>query len=232
MNKNSIRWYASLAIITVVYSVVMLVIPFPKGNVVFWLSYLFTMAALGAQIYVMHVAFSKGQDIKSKFYGFPIARIGFCYLVAQFGISSLFIVMETYVAIPVRLPIVLYFVLLGIASIGFISTDIARDETIRQDEKIKENISYMQLLQKKVSFFSGVSEDKSVVQALTKFSENLRFSDPVSAPAIYEAEAKLSDCVDNIQKAIMDNDGEKAIVFIRQAEIALSERNRLCKLNK
>lgn len=56
----------------------------------FWLSYLFALAALGAQIYVMQVAFSKGRDTRSKFCGFPIARIGVAYLSAQFVLGPLF----------------------------------------------------------------------------------------------------------------------------------------------
>lgn len=232
MNKNSIRWYISLAIIAIVYSVVVFAIPFPKTSAVFWLSYLFTMAALGIQIHVMHVAFSRGQGIKSKFYGFPIARIGVCYLIVQFDISSIFIAMTVYISIPMWLPLVLYIVLLSAAAVGFIAADAARDEVVRQDVKLKQNVSNIQSLQSKVTSLIGLTQDATVNNVLTKFAENLRFSDPVSNVALQEVEADLKAHVDDLQRAIMDGDGESAVALVRRAEATLVERNNLCKLNK
>lgn len=232
MNKNSIRWYISLAIIAIVYSVVVFAIPFPKTSAVFWLSYLFTMAALGVQIYVMHVAFSRGQDIKSKFYGFPIARIGVYYLIVQFSLSSIFIAMATYISVPMWLPLVLYIVLLGSSALGFIAADTVRDEVVRQDVKLEQDISSIRLLQSRVTSLISLAQAESVIQLLTKFSENLRFSDPVSNAALQEVEIELKSCVNELQQAVIDNDTESTLRLVRRAEAILAERNRLCKLNK
>ncbi len=126
MKKNSIRWWMTLVIVLVVYNVIVFAIPFPKTSV-FFLSWAFTLASFGAQIYVIYTAFYQGEGIKSKFYGWPIARIGVCYLALQLALGLVFIAVGIAVMVPLWLPLVLYVVLLGAAAVGLISVDAMRD---------------------------------------------------------------------------------------------------------
>ena len=82
MKKNAIRWWVVLGVVLVVYNVLAFALPFPK-TAVFAVSYLFTMIAILAQIYVIRTAFYRGEGVKSKFYGFPIAKLGVIYLAVQ-----------------------------------------------------------------------------------------------------------------------------------------------------
>ncbi len=52
--------------------------------------YLFTLAALGAQVYIFHTAFTKGAGVSSKFYGWPFARVGALYLAVQLVLGLVF----------------------------------------------------------------------------------------------------------------------------------------------
>lgn len=69
-------------------------------------------------------------------------------------------------------------------------------------------------------------------KAAGKFTEAIRFSDPVSSATLNEIEAELSACVDEIQRAVTDDDSTGAIALLDRANVLLLERNRLCKLNK
>ena len=82
MKKNTIRWWVLLGVVLVVYNVLAFALPFPK-TAVFAVSYLFSMIAILAQIYVIRTAFYRGEGVKSKFYGFPIAKVGVIYLAIQ-----------------------------------------------------------------------------------------------------------------------------------------------------
>lgn len=84
MKKNDVRWWVVLGVVLVVYNVLAFALPFPKTGS-FVVSYLFSMVAILAQIYVIRTAFYRGEGVKSKFYGFPIATLGVIYL----GSSSL-----------------------------------------------------------------------------------------------------------------------------------------------
>lgn len=218
-----------MVIVLLVYNVVVFAVPFVKSGV-FFLSWIFTLAAIGAQAYVVRSAFYKGQGVKSKFYGFPIAKIGAAYLAVQVVSGLLFMVLGKHVALWI--PLVVYVVLLGAAAVGFISADAMRDEIERQDVKLKENVSCIRSLQSKTASMIQLAQDGQVRAELEKLSENLRFSDPVSSDALSDIEADLTACVDELQSAVSDGDCDAALTLLYKATALLAERNRLCKLNK
>lgn len=229
MKKNIVRWWIAWAVVLVVYHVVVFAIPFPKTPV-FVVSYLFTLAALGAQVYIFHTAFTKGAGVRSKFYGWPIARVGALYLAVQLVLGLVFMGLGTVV--PVWVPAVLFVLLLGVAVIGFLSADAIRDEVHRQDMKLKKDVMNMRALQSKAAAMVQATQNSQVRKALEKFSEVLRFSDPVSSESLEAIDADLISCVEELHQAVTDGDHDNALALIQKAEAVLMERNRLCKLGK
>ncbi|MDE7327050.1 MAG: hypothetical protein K2N63_12400 [Lachnospiraceae bacterium] len=231
MKKNSIRWWVALAAVLAVYNVIVFAVPFPK-NAVFFLSWVFTMIAIIAQVYVIRTAFYQGEGAKSKFYGFPIAKIGVTYLACQIALKLVFMVIGFVAAVPIWIPLVLYVVLLGASAVGFVAVDAVRDEVERQDVTLKKDVSCMRSLQSKTVTMVQLAQDSQVRKALEQFAEALRFSDPVSSGALEDIERDLTACVDELQMAVADNSYTAILVLIQKAETVLAERNRLCKLNK
>jgi hypothetical protein len=229
MKKSVLRSYATLAIVLVVFSVVAFVVPFRK-NGLFWLSYVFGVIAIAAQIYVFRVAFPGEQSVKSKFYGFPIAQIGVVYLLAQLVLSLVFMALAAIA--PVWLAVVLYVLLLAAAALGFIAADTMREEIERQDVQLKKDVSCMQALRSRVYPMSALCADAQAAEALRKLADEFRYSDPVSGDTLSEAEANLTACVDELQQAVVDGDAESILALARRTSIALGERNRLCALGK
>lgn len=228
-DKTNKRVYIILVILFVVYSVIVFVVPGNK-NSVFWLSYLFVVVAIAVQLYIFRLSFRKEGSVKSKFYGFPIAQIGVVYLAVQLVLSTVFMLLAS--AVSPWIPVVLYVFLLGVAGIGLITADIMRDEIVALDQKLEKDVSFMRNLQSKVNVLTSQCVEGELCAAMEKFAENLRYSDPVSSEVIKDIEQELSACVDELQKAVIDNDTVGAISLCRRAEVTLMERNRLCKLNK
>lgn len=229
MKKSIVSWWTVLIIVLVVYNVVAFAIPFVKSDV-FFLSWIFTLVAIGAQVYVICSAFYKGEGVKSKFYGFPVAKIGAVYLIIQTALGLLFMAVGVYV--PLWIPLVVYAVLLGAASIGFISADAMRDEIKRQDLKLKGKVACMRALQSKTASMMRLTKDDQARKSLEKFADSLRFSDPVSSDALSDIEADLTACVDELQSAVTVGDSTAVLALLDKAGAVLAERNRLCKLNK
>ena len=226
--KNKIRAGIVLAIIFAVYNVLAFALPFVH-NAVFWLSYVFSMVAIAAQVYIMYTAFMKEEGAKSKFYGFPIAKVGVIYLLIQLALG--FVMMIFAARVVTWIPVVLYVVLLGVAAIGFIATDSMRDEVERQDVQMKKVVSVMRDLQGKVSGIVNLSA-ADMRADIAKLAEDMRYSDPVSNDALAGIESELSANVDALRAAVVAGDSETARRLCRQTSAALAERNRLCKLNK
>ena len=231
MKKNSIRLWVVWAVLIVVYHVIIFAVPFEK-NGVFYLSWAFTLIAMVAQIYVFRVAFLQGESARSKFYGFPISKIGFAYLLIQLAAGLGFMALGWGVTTPLWIPLILYVVLLGASVIGFVAADATRDEITRQDVKLKKDVSCMRALQSKITAILGQARDDSVKEAVEKFADALRYSDPVSSAALEEIESELTGCLDEIQRAVIDEDNASALTLLGRANTLLLERNRLCKLNK
>ena len=225
MKKDTIRWIIGLGVLLVLYILIAFLIPFVH-TATFWISFLFTLVAFGVVVASVYIAFIKNPDAKSKFYGFPIAKIGAIYGLVQLIAGILFMALAAYV--PAWLAALVYAIALGAAVIGLISAEAVVEEIRVQDVKLKKNVSLMRALQSKVNQMAAQSEDA----AIKVLAEEFRYSDPVSSEALAEIERDLSAVVDELQSAILDGDSEAAKLLARKASVVLAERNRLCKLNK
>ena len=229
LDKNQLRGFVVLAIVFVAFSVVAFALPFSM-NGVFWLAYVFTVLAIVAQVYVFRVAFEKGEPVKSKFYGFPIARIGFIYLVAQLLLGIAFMALAKFA--PAWLAVVVFVLLLAAAGIGFVAADVMRDEVEKQEVQLQRDVSAMRAMQTKVCALADHSADPAMKDAVAKLSEEFRFSDPVSGETTAAAEQALMLILDDIQNAVLGDDANTTIQLCRKCSLQLAERNRLCKMGK
>lgn len=240
MKKCIMRWWVILATLLVVYNVIVFAVPFPK-NEVFYISWVFTLIAMGAQIYVIYTSFYQQEPVKSKsnrisaskfLYGFPIAKIGVGYLVVQIVLSFVFMGLGLMVSMPVWIPLVLYVILSAVAIVSLISAETTRDEIVQQDVRLRTDVSRMRALQSKMASIVRLAQDDAARTSLEKFAEDIHYSDPVSSDSLQDIEADLTACVDEIQRAMADGDTQGALVLVQKAQMLLAERNRLCKLGK
>lgn len=227
-NKNVIRFLICMSILLVLFNVIAFAVPFAK-TAVFWISYAYGMIAILVQLIVMKIAFSGTTTARSQFYGFPIARIGIVYAIAQVILSIIFMAFGKF--IPVWIPIVLFTVILGVAAIGFIAADATRDEIVRQDKKIVKNVSFMRNLQSKMNMLVSQCKNPELKKEVEALAEDIKYSDPVSNDSLKEIERELCFYIEDLQKAVVDNE-DNAVEICKKAKSVLAERNRLCKLNK
>lgn len=230
MKKDHIRLLAGLAIGLVLYILVVFLVPFVKTPV-FWASFLFTLVAFPIVGAAFYIAFLIKPDARSKFYGFPIARIGAIYGAAQLIASFLFMALGQW--IPTWVAVIVYAIGLGATALGLISAEAVLEQIETQDVQLKKDVKLMRSLQSKVSqMISLCSEDPDLAKMVREFAEEMRYSDPVSNDAIADAEADLAAAVDELHSALVDGDKASARTLCRKAAALLAERNRLCKLNK
>ena len=218
LDTQTQRALLALAILLVLFNVLAFALPFAR-TAPFYLAYVFTTAAILLQ-----------GDPKSWLYGFPIARVGGVYLVAQIVAGVLLMALGK--VCPVWLAVVIEAVLLAAAGLGFLTTGAMREEIVRQDSALRADVSAMRALQSKAFALAGQAQDAQLQSALSKLSDNLRYSDPVSGGATREKEAELTFCVDDMEKALLDGDAQAVLELAGRAEALLAERNRLCRLNK
>lgn len=229
-NKNKIRGYIALAIVGVVFTVIAFAAPFNMKSANFWLAYLFGMIAIGAQLLIFNMAFIEGGDAKSKFYGFPIARIGFVYVAVQTLVSLIEMACSKY--IPLWAVIIINILILAMAALGLIAADVVKEEVERQDVKIKTVVNNMRELQSMSASLVKQCEDEETKKVIQNIADEFRFSDPVSNDQTKEIEGELKTQLSEIQKAVIDGANEDVVKLCKQISVTLAERNRICKLEK
>ena len=225
MKKEHIRTIAAFAVLLILYCLVAFLIPFVH-TATFWVSFVFTLIAFAVVAASIYIAFIKNPDAKSRFYGFPIAKIGVIYGAVQLLTGIVFMALATIV--PAWLAVLVYAIALGATVIGLISAETVVEEIHIQDAKLKKDVTQMRSLQSKVNQIAAQSENADAKALADEF----RYSDPVSNAAIADAEADLAAAVDELQSAYVDGDSEAVAKLCRKASALLAERNRLCKLNK
>ena len=227
--KDALRWFLSLAIVLVLYLVLILAIPFVK-NAVYWLSFGFTLAAFVVTGAAGYIGVVRQEDAKSRFYGFPVAKIGLVYGAAQLVLGLAVMALASWT--PVWLAAVVYVLILGAACLGLIAADTVVEQIHIQDAKLRKDVSLMRSLQSKLNQLASQCDNPDAASALKKLSEELRYSDPVSSAALTEIERDLTAAVEELQAAVIDSDSTAIKQLCRKTSALLAERSRLCKLNK
>ena len=218
-----------LVIVAAMFSVVAFAIPFPK-NASFWIAYAAELVAIVLQVPIFKVAFSGAEDLKSKFLGFPIARVGYTYLIIQTILSIMFFSMG-WIPVPAWITAVVCVLVLGIMLICSISADIARQTVQQIEQTTKVDTNLMMSLRTRSAQLVNKTSDPALKKALEKLAENIRFSDPVGSSTIAAEEQKLVSALTMLEGAVANND-ERAIELCRNAQVALDDRNAACKMNK
>lgn len=227
MTKNTARGMILLIVVAAVFSLIAFVLPVEK-TAVFWIAYGCGLFAVLFQLYIFKISFEG--DAKSRFYGFPIARVGVYYLAAQLVFSIAEIALASI--IPLWIVVIVNALLLALAVIGCVTTDAMRDEIIRQDVQLKRDVSRMRELQSLAASMLAQCTDEDMKQTVKKIADELRFSDPVSSEATKELEEDMRSQMADIQQAIGDGDEESVKTLCAKLLGGLSERNRICSISK
>ena len=176
------------------------------------------------------LCYSKGDGIRSKFYGWPIARVGVVYMAAQLVLSLVFMALSKWV--PTWAALVLYAILLGAAAVGFIAVEATRDDIERQDVKLKKDVRRMRALQSKAASLVEQCDDSATKAVLEQLSDMLHYSDPVSNETTVALEDELVNYVDELQNALTQGEFETVTGLCKKTMPILTQRNQLCKQNK
>ncbi len=233
MNKGLKIYFAIVAIIAIMFSVLAFAIPFEKKNfAAFITAYIGVIVALLVQCYVGFLVFKKSTTLRSKIYGIPVIRVSVIYFILQLITSILLIVINIFVAVPVFIPVVILVILTGLAAIGVLLTIGAKDiiESIEKEEKAKTE--FMNNFKIEVESLENKSSDEAFNKDIHKFVEKVKYSDPMSANELVDVESEISikyrTLKDNILSDKLD-DAKKDLIEINDL---VDKRNRLCKLNK
>jgi len=230
--KKTSSLIAVYAIVMGLYALAFLIIPFVK-TAVSWISFVFTLIAMGGSLYVCKVAFGTEETVVSKVYGIPIFTISVRYVAIQFVMGVVFCVLGALLTVPYWVALLPSLILLGWAVIGVIITDNTRDIVEEIDERTKTETRTFTCFQINIAGIVDACRDEQLKKELQKLNEAFRFSDPVSNEMTKSAEDGIREMLYEL-RALVEGDAEAELIrdMIRRITLALNERNRICVASK
>ena len=227
MKKNVLWNWILFTVLLAAYHALVFLVPLPKTTT-FWIAYAFTLAAFAVAAASVFVSLGK-PDAKSRFYGFPVARVGVIYLLVQFAVGLLIMLLHL---IPWWLALLAEIILLCAAIIGLIGAHSVAEEVTRQEKATKESMAFIHSLQSRVNLLAHQCPSQDAAAGLLAFAEKLKYSDPISCKGLEEIESKLGAAVGLLEKATLLKNDAAINDLCKNASALLEERNRLCKMGK
>lgn len=221
MKSNDKKGSVLVGIIFILITVVSFAVPTTK-TAAFWIAYIFTIAALVAQIVIWKKNI-ENKAMKSKFLGFPIINIGLIYLAVQIIVLLVFVFAPN---LPTWSAVVVCVVIVAVASICMISADVGRTEIERVEKKVQGKVFYIRNLQTDIEILASAEKNMATKKALEQLAEKIRYSDPMSNEQLAPLEEKIELLADELKVA------EEKAEIISRIDTLLDERNKKCKIFK
>lgn len=216
------------AIAAVVFVVLTLAIPFPKPAAS-WMMFAFTLVSFAGGCGITLFAFSKSDELKSKFYGYPVFRIGFLYTIIQLAFTLLVYIIGGFVDVPYWVGLALSVLLMGLAAIGVITTDTARDFVEETEAKTVVATRTIRRFQVDIADVLDMCKDQAVYPSLKKLVEKFKYSDIVSSDETAPVEEQIKVEINELRGMIATESTEVLLTKVEKISNLLSSRNRQCE---
>ncbi|MBQ3085394.1 MAG: hypothetical protein IJC46_08120 [Clostridia bacterium] len=220
-----------MGLIFLAYNVIVFIAAgFAEHTAVFWLSYGFMLVAFitfaGAS-----VAMSQSDRfLKDWIFGRPILTDAGIYVGVELLLSVIFMIVDG--AASWQLAFILQFLLFVAALVLILSCFYAKSVVEDIQERVDQKTGYIRMLQADASVVAQRCADPEARARYAKLAEDIRFSDPMSSPALQEIERAIAETIAQGKNAVLAGDYRGAIVLCDHASAMLYERNEKCKILK
>lgn len=214
-------------IVFVIYNIFFWMIPFPK-KVAGITVYIFSCIAMIVSYAATDRAFESEDRLVSKVYGYPVFKIGGVYALVQIVFSVFVCFFSSFISIPFWLVFILCILFLGLAVVGLIAVDTARDSIEQIQEKELQLTRTVKNFQLDVTAYIGRCRTEKEKKEMEKLAEKFRYSDPVSSPQLEPIEEEIRQEIEKLGN-LFTMDEETVIQQIQLVDGLLADRNRRCK---
>lgn len=233
MSNNAKRYCAITLIIAIVYNVLVFVIPYPhKSSAIFWIAWAFGLLFILVQPFIAYYDLNDSNTLKSKIYGLPILKLGYISLIIQLIITLLFLLIGAFVEIPIWILIILELLLVSFTAIGLLVSKTHKEEVEQIDNKAPLNLEFINNLKIDSEILAERKTPDKIHAKLQEFSEEVKYSDPVSDDSLIEIEDEINRKFIIMKDNILNNTYRNSIDEIDGLMLLLKERNKRAKMNK
>jgi len=214
-------------ILFIVYNLLVFLL-FDDFNNVFWTSYAFAVVAFILCVFCFYYSL-KDITIQTAFFGIPLMSFSLYYLIVEMVVSIIFMAVKE--SVNIKLAFFIQFLILAIFLIIAIISILAKDASMATNDKIKQDVRYVQTFRVSLEGYAERCQDPSVRRALEALAETARYSDQRSNPNTISVEQRIQNYVSSIDLALSNNDYQAVLNFCNEASMAFAERDRLLRIS-
>ena len=225
--KNTVAFGLIYVILLGVFNLLVFTIS-KSRNDVFWLSYGFMTLAFVVQIVSMFMSF-KSADVKTAFFGIPLASFSVFYLCAELVIGALFMIFQMAsftLALVIQVLVLAVFLIIAIISL------LSRDTVQQISDNVKEHVSNLKSVLVDIEMLMDGCTDPELKADLRKLSETVKYSDPISNEAVADVEQRIMRKISELRINIDDNQIADAKQSCADLERLYVERNKKLAISK
>ena len=199
---------------------------FDKG--VFWIAYALITLSFIVQLITAH-KFIKDDSNEKNFLNIPLLRTGYSAITVSILVGIIFMV---FPVLPAWIGAIVCLLVAGYFVIACVKASAVANVVAEIDEKIKTKTAFMRLAVVEAENIMARATTTEIKIETKKVYEALRYSDPMSNPALDDIEQDINNGLKELKKAVADSDHEKVLTAVVNILLNIKERNSKCKMLK
>lgn len=233
MMKRAFKYYSMIwAVLFVLFNIISFVSAgwagHEKYTSSFWTGYALIAVTLIGQLVCGYFAL-KSNDFKKTFYHISLITTSYTGLILSFIFGGFCMLISQ---LPYWVGIILCAIVLAFNIIAVVKAAAAIEIVSNIDDKIKAETFFVKSLTAEAEGLTARAQSETVKGECKKIYEAVRYSDPMSNPALASLENDITVKFSKLTKAVTEDNADQAIRLADEITILLSDRNKKCKLLK
>ena len=199
---------------------------FDKG--VFWIAYVLITLSFIAQL-VTAYKFIKDDGNEKMFLNIPLLRTGYIAIAVSIIVGVIFMIVPI---IPAWIGAIVCIIIAGYFAIACVKASAVADIVAEVGAKVKTKTAFMRMAIVEAENIMARATTDEIKSAVKKVYEALKYSDPMSNPALDDIEKEIDNGLKGLKKAVASNDSAKVLSVTTIILLNVKERNGKCKALK
>lgn len=199
---------------------------FDKG--VFWIAYALITLSFIAQLITAY-KFIKDDSNEKMFLNIPLLRTSYMAIVVSAIVGLVFMI---FPVLPAWIGAIVCLLIAGYFIIACVNASTVANVVAEIDEKIKTKTAFIRGAIVEAENIMARATTAEVKAETKKVYEALKYSDPMSNPALDDIEQEIDNGLKELKNAVTSNDSVTVIKVTVELLLLIKERNSKCKALK
>ena len=199
---------------------------FDKG--VFWIAYALITLSFIAQLITAY-KFIKDDSNEKMFLNIPLLRTGYMAIIVSLIVGMVFMI---FPVLPAWIGAVVCLLIAGYFVIACVKASAVANIVADIDAKVKTKTAFIRMAIVEAENILARATTTEIKVEIKKVYEALKYSDPMSNPALDDIEQDIDNGLKELKKAVTDSNVTKVEEISARLLLNVKERNSKCKLLK